>query len=258
MASDRNSTEALEELKRRVAGLRLPRHMAIIMDGNGRWAQERGLPRTRGHIEGRHATKRVVRACGAIGIPVLSLYAFSVENWQRPPDEVAMILDLIEAALAEELAELDAANVQFRASGRIHELPGSLQRILRQAEQALADNDGMVLNLCVGYGGRAEIVDAARKAAELVREGKVQPSEITEETFVQWLYQPDLPEVDLLLRPGGEMRVSNFLLWQIAYAEIVVMPVLWPDFSEEHLAQALVEYNRRQRRFGRVGTSDVR
>ncbi len=252
-----NSDQALQELKRRVAGLKLPRHLAIIMDGNGRWAQERGLPRTRGHIEGRHATKRVVRACGAIGVPVLSLYAFSVENWQRPADEVEAILDLIELALEEELRELDEANVQFRASGRIHELPEGLQRVLRDAEKALAHNDGLILNLCVGYGGRAEIVDATRKGAELVAEGRLKPEDITEDLFAQWLYQPDLPEVDLLLRPGGEMRVSNFLLWQIAYAEIIVMPVLWPDFSEEHLAEALVEYNRRQRRFGKVFPSDL-
>ena len=251
------SDEALEELKRRVAGLKLPQHLAIIMDGNGRWAQQRGLPRTQGHLAGRMATKRVVRACGAIGLPVLSLYAFSVENWQRPPEEVEAILELIELALEEELRELDESNVQFRASGRIDQLPENLQRVLKEAEQRLARNDGLILNLCVGYGGRAEIVDAARKAAEMVAAGELKPEEITEERFAQWLYQPDLPEVDMLLRPGGEMRVSNFLLWEIAYAEIIVMPVLWPDFSEEQLAEALVEYNRRQRRFGKVFPSDV-
>jgi undecaprenyl diphosphate synthase len=254
MAAEAEDT--LAELRRRVQGLRLPRHLAIIMDGNGRWAVQRGLPRVQGHMAGRQATKRVVRACGAVGIEVLSLYAFSAENWKRPAAEVQAILDLIETALWEELEELQAAGVRFQASGRLHELPDSLQRALQEAEAATAANEGMVLNLCVGYGGRAEITDAARALAEAAVQGRVQPQAVDEALFRQFLYRPHLPDVDLLLRPGGELRVSNFLLWQIAYAEIVVMPVLWPDFYEEHLAAALVEYDRRQRRFGGLPEAD--
>lgn len=249
-------TEGIEYLRQRVSGLRLPRHIAIVMDGNGRWAEQRGLPRVQGHFEGRKATKRTVRACAAIGIEVLSLYAFSVENWQRPPEEVNAILRLIATALEEELDELDANNVRFRASGRLHEIPEYLRQALRRGEERTADNTGLILNLCVNYGGRAEIVDAARAIAAKAAAGQLDPQTIDEATFSRHLYQPDLPDPDLLLRPGGETRVSNFLLWQIAYSEVIILPVLWPDFREEHLADALVEYSRRQRRFGRVAAAE--
>jgi len=255
-AREDHDTEAIEHLKRRVSGLRLPRHIAIVMDGNGRWAQQRGLPRVQGHIEGRKATKRTVRACAAIGIEVLSLYAFSVENWRRPPEEVNAILRLIATALEEELDELDANNVRFRASGRLHETPEYLQQVLCRAEERTANNTGLVLNLCVNYGGRAEIVDAARALAAETAAGHLDPASIGEATFASHLYQPELPDPDLLLRPGGETRVSNFLLWQIAYAEVIILPTLWPDFREEHLAEALVEYSRRQRRFGGVSGTE--
>ncbi|MCX7599952.1 MAG: polyprenyl diphosphate synthase, partial [Armatimonadetes bacterium] len=214
--------------------------------------QQRGLPRIQGHFEGRKATKRTVRACAAIGIEVLSLYAFSVENWRRPHEEVNAILRLIATALEEELAELDANNVRFRASGRLVELPEYLQQILQKGEERTADNTGLILNLCVNYGGRAEIVDAARNIVARAAAGDLDPASIDETIFAQHLYQPDLPDPDLLLRPGGETRVSNFLLWQVAYSEVIILPVLWPDFREEHLADALVEYSRRQRRFGGV------
>lgn len=255
MAND--SDRAIEKLRSRVEGLEIPGHVAIIMDGNGRWAQERGLPRVQGHLYGRYATKRAVRACGAIGVRALSLYAFSAENWRRPPDEVEAILGLVERALREEMDELDEANVRFRASGRLDELPDSLARLLKEAEEKLRANSGMVLNLCVNYGGRAEIADAARAIAEKAAAGAVAAGDVDEVLVAEHLYQADLPEVDLLIRPGGEMRVSNFLLWQIAYAEIVVLPVLWPDFREEHLAEAIEEYNRRQRRFGGLGPRAV-
>ncbi len=230
----------------------MPAHIAIIMDGNGRWAEQRGLSRLEGHIEGCKATRSVVKACVGLGVQVLSLYAFSAENWGRASDEVNGLMHLIEDALCEELDDLIGADIRFLASGRCCELPESLQRMLVGAEKRTADEDGMVLNLLINYGGRAEIVDATRALAYRVQAGEIAPEDITEQLLRECLYAPGLPDPDLLLRPGGEMRVSNFLLWEIAYAEIVVMPVLWPDFDGGHLIEAIVEYNARQRRFGGV------
>ncbi|HEY3397495.1 MAG TPA: polyprenyl diphosphate synthase [Armatimonadota bacterium] len=232
--------------------LTLPDHIAIIMDGNGRWADHRGLPRLQGHFEGRMATRRIVQACNDIGLKYLSVYAFSVENWRRPVDEVEGLLSLIEMALAEELTELCRNDVRLMHSGRLGELPESLQRIVREAREETRDNQGMVLNLLVNYGGRAEIVDAARAFATQVAAGEARPEDLNEESFRQGLYLPDLPDPDLLIRSGGEQRISNFLLWEVAYSELVVTDVLWPDFTEQHLADAVREYNRRQRRFGGV------
>ena len=238
------------DLKAQAQGLTIPAHIAVVMDGNGRWAQQRGLPRLAGHYEGRRATKRVVAACGELGVKALSLYAFSTENWARPEDEVARLMQLIEQALYEELRELDQANVIFRASGRLHELPRSMQEAFRYGGEQTAGNTGLTLNLCVNYGGRAEIVDTARALAAAVKQGELTPADINEKQFQQRLYAPDLPEVELFLRPGGELRVSNFLLWEIAYAEIVVMNVLWPDFQKEHLLEAIRLFDARERRFG--------
>ncbi len=230
----------------------VPAHIAIIMDGNGRWAQQHGLSRLEGHFEGRKATHRVVEACAELGVQALSLYAFSAENWARPGDEVSGLMTLIEQSLREELDDLIGGDIRFIASGRHEELPESLQRTLSEAEARTVDNDGMVLNLLINYGGRAEIVDAVRALAGRVQSGELAPEDIDEAALGAHLYAPELPDPDLLLRPGGEMRVSNFLLWEIAYAEIVVMPVLWPDFTGDHLVEAIEEYNERQRRFGRV------
>ena len=246
------STATEELLNRLPAGCQIPAHIAIIMDGNGRWAQQRGLDRLYGHMEGRKTTGRVVETCSDLGVRVLSLYAFSVENWRRPEDEVSGLMGLIEQALAGEIEDLVGTNIRFLASGRRNELPGSLQRTFNRAEELTRENSGMVLNLLVNYGGRAEIVDAAAALARRVRAGEMAPEDIDEAIFARHLYAPELPDPDLLLRPGGEMRVSNFLLWQIAYTEIVVMPVLWPDFTTEHLLWAIQEYNVRQRRYGRV------
>ncbi len=237
-------------------GLEIPRHIAIIMDGNGRWAAQRGLPRIQGHFEGRKATRRVVEACAEVGVDVLSIYAFSVENWHRPDAEVEGLMELIEQALREELADLDRNNVRFIASGRISELPPSLQGIIAEAQDCTADNSGLVLNLLINYSGRAEITDAAQAIAQKAKAGEIAPEQIDEDFLSQHLYTPELPDPDMVVRPGGEMRVSNFLLWEIAYAEIVVMPVLWPDFTKQHLIEAIGEYNRRQRRFGRATADD--
>lgn len=231
-------------------GLRIPSHIAVVMDGNGRWAQQRGLPRLAGHLEGRKATKRFVQASGELGVQAISLYAFSTENWSRSESEVKGLLALIETSLREELRELDEADVVFRASGRLEQLPQSLQEMLAGGREATAGNGGLTLNLCINYGGRAEIVDAARALAMAARAGEVEPQAISESDLAGRLYAPDLPDVEMLLRPGGEMRVSNFLLWEIAYAELVVLDVLWPDFQREHLLEAIRVFSRRQRRFG--------
>ena len=242
----------MEGLMASIEGLQLPRHIAVIMDGNGRWAKQRGLPRVIGHVAGRESTKICIEACNDIGIEALTLYAFSAENWRRPADEVEALMELIGAAMYEETAGLIDANVRVRGSGRMSELSPKLQGIFQRAEDMTAACTGMVLTICVNYGGRTEIIDAVRAVARKVKAGELAPDAIEDADLVAGLYQPDQSEVDLLVRPGGEMRVSNFLLWQIAYAELIVMPVLWPDFREEHLAEAIMEYNHRQRRFGGI------
>ncbi len=239
-----------------LSGLIIPRHIAIIMDGNGRWAQQRGLPRLQGHFEGRKATRRVVEACVEFGVEVLSVYAFSAENWRRPAEEVQGLLTLMESALQEELADLCGNNVRLIPTGRLGELPESLQRVLEKARQETASNSGLTLNLLVNYGGRAEIVDAARSFARRVQAGWAAPDDLNEEVLRQYLYAPDLPDPDLVIRPGGEQRLSNFLLWQTSYSELLVMDVLWPDFGREHLLAAIIEFNRRERRFGGVADTE--
>ncbi len=230
----------------------LPGHVAVIMDGNGRWAQQRGLDRVLGHHEGRKATKRLVEAAGAVGLGALTVYSFSSENWRRPAQEVQGLMALIETSLQEELQELDEQNVRFVASGRLHELPESLQRAVAAAQQSTADNTGLLLNMAVNYGGRTEIVDAARALARSVAQRDLTPDAITEAVFARHLYLPDLPDPDLIVRTGGELRISNFLLWQGAYAELHVLPILWPDFQRQHLYEAILAYQDRKRRFGGV------
>jgi undecaprenyl diphosphate synthase len=236
--------------------LRIPAHVAVVMDGNGRWAQQRGLPRLAGHVEGRKATKRFIRAADDLGVRALSLYTFSTENWSRSEDEVRGLLGLIEVSLQEEIREMDEKNLVFRASGRLHELPPTMLEVIAEGRRVTAENTGMTLNLCLNYGGRAELADAARAAAARVLKGELALEDLDEAALARELYAPELPDVELLLRPGREMRVSNFMLWQIAYAEIVVMDVLWPDFGLDHLLEALRTFSSRQRRFGGVTQSN--
>ncbi len=223
---------------------RLPRHLAIIMDGNGRWAKAKGLPRLAGHKAGVDAVHRVVKGCSDRGIQVLTLYSFSTENWQRPAEEVSDLMGLFSFALRREFQEMDKNNVRLRASGRLKDLPGPLQKELARAVEDLKGNTGLILNLALNYGSRQEIVDAANA---LIASGK---QSVTEDDISGALYTAGLPDPDLLIRTSGEMRVSNFLLWQIAYAELYVTPVLWPDFGREHLDAALADYQGRERRFG--------
>lgn len=230
----------------------LPAHVALIMDGNGRWAQRRGLPRIAGHRAGRHAVRETVRACAELGVQALTLYTFSRENWKRPSYEVRALWKFLEEVLRTEFLELAQNDIRLIASGDLPSIPGSTRNALEKAQQDLAGNRGMVLNLALSYGGRHEIVSAARRFAEDVQAGRMRPEELTESLFQTFLFAPELPDPDLVIRTSGEMRLSNFLLWQAAYSEIYVTDVLWPDFARRHLLEAIAEYQRRSRRFGGV------
>ncbi len=231
---------------------KVPQHVAIIMDGNGRWARERLLPRMAGHRKGASTVRRICYACADRGIKVLTLYMFSTENWKRAQEEVGSLMGLIERTLRKELAEFHRRGVRVRVSGRVDQLPAALQETIRGHLDATDDHRDLTLNMAVNYGGRAEIVDAARALAAEVQAGRLAPEEITEELFAGKLYTAGLPDPDLLIRTGGDMRISNFLLWQLAYTEIYVTPTLWPAFAEEELDRALEAYATRERRFGGV------
>jgi len=231
---------------------RLPRHIAIIMDGNGRWARRHRLHRIEGHRAGAAAAKEIVRACGKLGIQVLTLYAFSIENWGRPKAEVNALMMLLEEYIQKEAQELVAHNVQFRAIGRLQGLPASVQERLYETIGLTQGNNGLILNLALNYGGRSEIVDAVQAMILEIQRGSLKVEELDEETFDRFLYTAGLPDPDLLIRTSGEMRLSNFLLWQSAYAELWITPILWPDFTPEHLMEAIAAYQKRERRFGRT------
>jgi undecaprenyl diphosphate synthase len=228
----------------------LPTHIAIIMDGNGRWAKQRHLPRVEGHRNGVESVRMTVRACGEVGIKYLTLYAFSVENWNRPKDEVDTLMKYLARYLRNEIGELNRNNVRLEVIGQIYRLPEFVQEQLRKTQAALAKNNGLTLVLALSYGGRTEIVEAIRAIAEEAKQGKIEPAEINEQVIAQHLYTRQMPDPDLLIRTSGEMRVSNFLLWQISYSELVVTPTLWPDFRKPQLFAAIEEYARRHRRFG--------
>ena len=229
-----------------------PAHIAIIMDGNGRWATARGLPRIMGHHAGAVAVRRIVEACCELGIKALTLYAFSWENRDRPSDEIHELMSLLDAFIRREAPTLMANRVRLRAIGRLDELPADVMASLQRTIEQTAVCDRMTLTLALSYGGRQEIIDAARRLAGLVSRGALRPEQIDETVFTQQLYAPDLPDPDLLIRTSGEQRLSNFLLWQSSYTELYVTPKLWPDFSKADLAEAMAEYERRERRFGRV------
>jgi undecaprenyl diphosphate synthase len=239
-----------EMLLKRVAWDRLPRHVGIIMDGNGRWAKGRGQPRIAGHRAGVEAVRAAVDTSARLGLGALTLYAFSTENWKRPRLEVDALMRMLKRYLRLELDEIHRQNIRFQTIGRTGALPHSVQREIQKAVERTSGNDGLVLSVALNYGGRAEIVDACRAAiARLQSEGRA-PTEITEASIERELYTHGLPELDLLVRTSGEMRISNFLLWQAAYSEIYVTETLWPDFRRVHLLEAVVEFQRRDRRFG--------
>ena len=228
-----------------------PCHIAIIMDGNGRWAKKRGLPRTAGHAAGGEAFRRIANYCRTLGVKYLTVYAFSTENWKRSEEEVGGIMRLLGKYLTEALADMEKNRVRFRFFGDLSRLSPELRQLCLDAESRSRDYDVQV-NFCLNYGGRDEIVKAAAAFAKDVQAGKYQPEELTEELLSRYLYSVDVPDPELIIRPSGEQRTSNFLLWQSAYSEYVFMDVLWPDFAPEHLDKAIEEYHRRNRRFGGV------
>ncbi|QYR16842.1 isoprenyl transferase [Corynebacterium glutamicum] len=228
----------------------LPKHIALVMDGNGRWATERGMKRTEGHKRGEAVLLDVVDACIELGVPYLSAYAFSTENWRRSTDEVRFLMGFNRDVLRRQRDDLHEKGVRVRWVGRRPRLWRSVIRELETAEELTKNNTTMTLAMCVNYGGRAEIIDAARDIARLAAEGKLRPEQITEKTFPNFLDEPDMPDVDLFLRPSGEKRTSNFLLWQSAYAEMVYQDKLFPDFTQQDLYDAVLEYAKRDRRFG--------
>ena len=229
---------------------KLPKHIAIIMDGNGRWAKMKSLNRISGHMKGVDAVREVVTACRELGIKVLTLYALSTENLRRPKDEVTALMELLKEYLLKEREEMIEKNIRLSAIGRLEDLPSDVQNILRETMQKTQGCNGMILNLALSYGGRAEILHAAKGIISDLWERKLRPDELTEQRFSQYLWTWGLPDPDLLIRTSGEFRLSNFLLWQIAYTELYVTETLWPDFNREELLKAIADYQSRERRFG--------
>ena len=230
----------------------IPTHVAIIMDGNGRWARGRSLPRPLGHAAGMAAVREAVEACLATGVEVLTLFAFSQENWQRPADEIAALMNLLEEYIQKEMSDLRERRVAVRFLGELDRLVPSAREAVERIVATTAGGDALALNICVSYGSRAEITRAARLLAEDVASGRIRADQVDEEALARRLYTAEWPDPDLLIRTSGEQRISNFLLWQLAYAEFHVSPVLWPDFTRQHFFEAILDFQRRDRRFGRV------
>jgi undecaprenyl diphosphate synthase len=247
---DKSETEKLEDLQKSIDQEKIPVHIAIIMDGNGRWATRRGLPRAMGHRAGVESLRETVKTCSVLGVKFLTVYAFSTENWKRPAEEVNILMDLLVEYLEKEIEYLHKNNVRVREIGGIEELPEKPREALRRANEYTDKNSGLTLNLALNYGGRNEIVEAVKNIGRKVAEKKINPEDIEEGLISQHLFTAGLPDPDLLIRPSGELRISNFLLWQSAYSEFWFSPVLWPDFRKYHLLEAIADYQRRQRRFG--------
>lgn len=229
---------------------KLPRHIAIIMDGNGRWAKKRSLPKIAGHRAGVKSVEEVIKTCKEIGVKVLTLYTFSTENWKRPRKEIDALMMLLGGYLDRETERIAKENIRIHTIGKISALPPMIRLKLRKIEEKTINNEGILVNLALNYGGRSEIIDAARKISEEVKNNNLKPDDISEELFAGYLYTAGLPDPDLLIRTSGEARLSNFLLWQISYAEIYITNTLWPDFCRKELERAILDYQTRQRRYG--------
>lgn len=229
------------------------KHVAIIMDGNGRWAQQRGHDRGFGHENGVEAVRSVVEGTCELEIPYLTLYTFSTENWNRPKEEIELLMRLLIKAIADEVPELDKNGVRLLTTGRLETLPEECQAHLHEAMAQTAKNTRLNLLLALSYSGRSELVDTTRRIAQEVADGRLNPADVNEETIHQHLYHPEVPDVDLMIRTGGDMRISNFLLWQLAYAELFFSPVMWPDFRKTHLKEIVAQFGSRERRFGQTG-----
>lgn len=247
----RSSTVDLKKLVSST-NLQIPDHVAIIMDGNGRWAQARGLPRSAGHRAGMEKLREVVKICYELGIKILTLFAFSTENWYRPAEEVNALMTLLNDSMENEIREMHKNNIKVTFIGRLSAFPKEIQVKLEDGMELTRRNMGMRVNVALNYGGRMEIVDALRRVVEKIERGELASSQIDEETIAAHLYTAGLPDPDLLIRTGGEMRISNFLLWQIAYTELWVTPKYWPAFERKDLLEAIRAYSKRQRRFGRI------
>ncbi len=230
----------------------VPAHIAIIMDGNGRWAQKRGLPRTFGHRAGTDAVRRIVRACGDLKVKILTVYVFSYENWKRPSLEVSALMHLLIEMVKKEINDLNKNNVRLNSIGDLTMLPGKTREVLQKGIADTSCNTGLMLNLALSYSGRNEIVQAVRLAAQDIASGKLAPKDLTEEKLSDYLYTKGMPDPDLMIRTGGDLRISNFLLWQLAYTELFITDTLWPDFDRTHLEEAIISYQSRERRFGLV------
>ncbi len=230
----------------------VPAHLAIIMDGNGRWAQKRGLPRAMGHKKGAETVKEITRACGELGIKYLTLYAFSTENWQRPPEEIDTLMGLLRDYLKSDLKEIQENGVRIRFIGERYMLDSDIAGQMEKLEKETAANNKMTLCIALSYGSRQEIIAAARKIAAMAKAGQISPEDIDIKMFSDMLYTRDIPDPDLVLRTSGEQRVSNYLLWQLAYAELFFTPTLWPDFTKAELEAVLTDYSNRERRYGKV------
>ena len=248
----------LAHLRTEVAGRPLPRHVGIIMDGNGRWAEQRGLPRLEGHRRGSDSVREVTRAARKLGLPALTLYAFSAQNWHRPPDEVSGLMDLLRDYLHRERPEIMDNGIRLHAIGELDRLPPRVREPLEDLRRDSGHNSNMVLTLALSYGGREEIVAMARRVAEDARSGDLRPEEVDAEAVEDRLWTAGLPPLELVVRTSGEVRVSNFLLWQLAYAEIHLTDTLWPDFGEEALLVALDDFQKRERRFGKTSAQILR
>lgn len=243
----------IEELKSGIeARGKLPRHIAIIMDGNGRWAKARNLPRIAGHREGINSVREITRACGELGIDYLTLYTFSQENWARPVREVSALMNLLVETIRREIDELIGNNVRLRVIGRLEEMPSGPREELQEGIQRTSENTGLNLVLALNYGGRTEILDAIRELCRKVARGDLSPDKLSESMFSRHLYTAGMPDPDMVIRTSGEHRISNFLLWQLAYSELYITPVHWPAFRKEELYEAIQDYQLRERRFGRV------
>lgn len=252
-ASFSTEEEILTQLRAQIDPAKIPRHVAIIMDGNGRWAKQQGKIRIEGHKAGVQSVRTVIEAAAELAIPALTLYAFSTENWRRPAMEIKALMSLLLQYLKEEIAQLQQHKIRLKAIGRLHMLPKDVQSHLESVMQATRENTGLTLCLALNYGGQHEILDAVKKMYYDIQERKIDVEALTPDMFTRYLSTADLPELDLMIRTSGEMRVSNFLLWQLAYAELYVTPVLWPDFRKPHFYQAIVNFQQRQRRFGKIG-----
>lgn len=247
-----SETQAISQLRKRIDPSKLPRHIAIIMDGNGRWAKQQGKPRIEGHRAGIKSVRAVVEASAELGISALTLYAFSSENWRRPALEIRALMKLLVEYLKRELQELNENNIRLATIGHTEALPSEVQEQLQSTIENTQKNTGLILNLALNYGGQNEILDAVKKVTYDIHEKKLSMDALTPEVFGNYLSTAELPELDLMIRTSGEMRISNFLLWQVAYAELYVTQILWPDFRKQHFYEAIIEYQQRSRRFGRI------